>query len=332
VLVIPLGREVPAGQPVTADLAFTLRLGSGAFERFGRSERLAWFGSGQPLFAWERGVGWHREALAKWIGESATSEAADIDLTVTVPGWATVLASGVQDRPAGAGDGRRRWHATAPTARDVVVSVGELSTATATVAGTRVTVGAPDRDSTTAVLAQIKRAMGELAKRFGPFPFPALNVTLLPMQGGGIEYPGAILLFGSSQLVDTHETAHQWFYAMVGNSQSRDPWLDEAFASFAEQLVDGPPGPDEPAGQDGDVGAGINDFPAMGDYFGTVYGAGAWALHRARQAAGPARFDAALRCYVNANAWRIARPADLAAALKDLPAALAVLRKAHALR
>jgi hypothetical protein len=334
VLVIPLGREVPAGQPVTADVAFTLRLGSGEFERFGRSRsgRLAWFGSGQPLFAWERGVGWHREALAKWIGESATSEAADTDLTVTAPGWATVLSSGVQDPPTDAGGGRRRWHAVAPTARDVAVSVGELSTASTTVAGTRVTVGAPDRGSTTPALAQLKRAVGELARRFGPFPFPALNVTLLPELGGGIEYPGAILLFGSSQLVDTHETAHQWFYGMVGNSQSRDPWLDEAFASFAEQSVDGPETPGGPGAQPGEVGAGINDFPNMETYFGTVYGAGAQALHQARQAAGPARFDAALRCYVNANAWRIARPADVAAALHDLPAALAVLRKAHALR
>ena len=51
----------------------------------------------------------------------------------------------------------------------------------------------------------------------------------------------------------------------------------------------------------------------------------------ARAAAGPAAFDAAIRCYVNANAWRIAEPSDLAAALRDLPAAIAVLRRAGAL-
>ena len=330
VLVIPLDREVPAGQPVTADVAFTLQLGSGSFERFGRAGRLAWFGSGQPLFAWERGVGWHREALAKWIGESATSEAADIDLTVTAPGWATVLTSGVQDRPADAGGGRRRWHAVAATARDVAVSAGEQTTASAEVAGTRITAGAPDRGGATAVLDRIRPAVTELTRRYGPFPFPALNVTLLPLQGGGIEYPGAILLFGNNQVVDTHEAAHQWFYAMVGNSQSRDPWLDEAFASFAEQTVDGTEGDEGPAAP-GDVGAGINDFPSAEAYYGTVYGAGSQALHQARRAAGPARFDAAVRCYLTANAWRIARPADLAAALHDLPAARDVLRKAHAL-
>ena len=36
-----------------------------------------------------------------------------------------------------------------------------------------------------------------------------------------------------------HEVAHMWFYGMVGNSQFRDPWLDEAFASWAESVVDG---------------------------------------------------------------------------------------------
>ena len=43
------------------------------------------------------------------------------------------------------------------------------------------------------------------------------------------------------------------------------------------------------------------------------------------------KFDAALRCYVNANAWRIARPADVAKALAGLPASLTVLQDAGAL-
>jgi aminopeptidase N len=70
----------------------------------------------------------------------------------------------------------------------------------------------------------------------------------------------------------------------------------------------------------------------MDEYFALVYGKGSAVLHEARRAAGPDRFDAAIRCYVNANAWRIARPADVAAALKGLPPALAVLRQAGALR
>src|SRR5262249_23602500 len=162
------------------------------------------------------------------------------------------------------------------TARDVAVSAGEQTTASAQVAGTTVTAGAPDRGGAAAVLDQIRRAVTELTRRDGPFPFPALNVTLLPQPGGGIEYPAAIRVFGSNRVVDTHETAHQWFYAMVGNSQSRDPWLDEAFASFAEQTVDGTADDQVPA-PPGEVGAGINDFPSAEAYYGTVYGTGSQA-------------------------------------------------------
>jgi hypothetical protein len=55
-------------------------------------------------------------------------------------------------------------------------------------------------------------------------------------------------------------------------------------------------------------------------------------LFAARKAAGPAKWDAALRCYVANNAWRIANPSDLRTALAGLPAAIDELEKAGALR
>jgi hypothetical protein len=69
----------------------------------------------------------------------------------------------------------------------------------------------------------------------------------------------------------------------------------------------------------------------MNGYYFTTYDKGAAALEAARNAAGAGKWDAALRCYANANAWRIATPQDLATALAHLPKALAVLRKAGAL-
>jgi aminopeptidase N len=62
-----------------------------------------------------------------------------------------------------------------------------------------------------------------------------------------------------------------------------------------------------------------------------VYAKGGAALVTARRAAGAEAFDAALRCYVDANAWTIATPDDVARALEDLPAALDVLTRAGAL-
>jgi hypothetical protein len=215
----------------------------------------------------------------------------------------------------------------------VSVALGPFQVQDSTVDGVSLRVGTPSNTTIGPVTAQIRRAMTSLSKLFGPFPFPNLSIVQLPIQGGGIEYPSSILLFGSSTVVDVHETAHQWFYAMVGDSQALHAWLDEAFATYAEQLVnkDAPPASrllQLPGNVDRPTADYGNDSR---DYFAITYGKGSAALQAARAAAGPAKFDAALRCYINANAWRIAVPDDLARALGDLPAAINVLKRAGAL-
>jgi aminopeptidase N len=157
-------------------------------------------------------------------------------------------------------------------------------------------------------------------------------VARLPASGGGIEYPSSILMLDGSRLVAVHETAHQYFYAMLGNSQAQHPWLDEAFAVYSEQLVNGDPEGAEPLNRPGAVDRSTESYgDDQYDYYFFTYDKGAAALEAARDAAGPARFDAAMRCYVAANAWRIVEPDDLARALARLPAALRVLRSAGAL-
>ncbi|MBG7610504.1 MAG: hypothetical protein IZT55_06525 [Anaerolineae bacterium] len=36
--------------------------------------------------------------------------------------------------------------------------------------------------------------------------------------------------------IAAHETAHQWWYALVGNDQALEPWLDEALSTYSELL------------------------------------------------------------------------------------------------
>jgi hypothetical protein len=201
--------------------------------------------------------------------------------------------------------------------------------------GVAVTVGVlPDGDlPADELLEWTTAAISDLATHVGAFPYRTLTVALLPDYGGGIEYPSMIFEATPSRLVLVHEVAHQWFYGMVGNSQFRDPWLDEAFASWAEAVVDEQSsfGYQAALGIPGEVGGSMTDFPDDGTYVDVVYGKGAASLLAAREAAGPDAFDAAIRCYVDATAWSIATPEDVYAALADLPAALAPLIDAQAL-
>jgi hypothetical protein len=330
---IPFASRVSAGTVVTAHLRFTLTLGNKSFDRFGRAGEFAWFGSGEPLLAWQRGFGWHTEDMVNFPAESATSEAMDVLLTVHAPARDTVIMSGDPIDPPAASGGLRTWRAHIAAARDVSVAAGPFQVVDVRIGSTRLRIGAPTTAQAQSLVPQFERAVRRLAALFGPYPFPSLSVARLPARGGGIEYPSAILLMDGSRLVDVHETAHQWFYAMVGDSQALHPWLDEAFASYAEDLVDGR----VTAALSGLRLPGVVDRSTesyghrMFAYYRTTYFKGAAALLAARAAAGPAAWDAAVRCYAAANAWKIATPADFEAAIAKLPAALRVLRKAGAI-
>jgi hypothetical protein len=174
--------------------------------------------------------------------------------------------------------------------------------------------------------------MSDHASRFGPFPYADLWVPVLPRFDGGIEYPGIIML-GAGQADDStasHEVAHEWFYGLVGNNQGRDPWLDEAFATYVEALQNGSGGRYEsttvPSAGYHRVGEPMSYWEQHQSAYGaSVYYQGAAALLRARRADGASSFDYAIRCYVNVYAHRIARPAFVASALHSLPEARQVL-------
>jgi hypothetical protein len=333
--VVALADRLAAGESTEVELDFTLRLGNGGFERLGTAQDVSWWASGAPLLAWEPGVGWARDPFVALTGETATSPASDTTISVDAPAALTVLMTGDQGEPTRERGGRRTWASHEPVARDVSVAVGSFLTAETQVDGVRVTAGVlPGSGGDPAHLARTTAEdIGQLSAQFGAFPYSTLTVPWLPDFGGGIEYPSSILLASPDETVLRHEVAHMWFYGMVGDDQFRDPWLDEAFASYAESVV-GDPDPDRVArslAAEGDVGGSMADFPDDRRYVTAVYGKGAAMLLTARQQAGAAAFDAALRCYVDAQAWRIATPADVGAALADLPAALTVLEEAGAL-
>lgn len=335
--VVELEEPLTAGESSEVELDFTLTLGSAGFDRVGADEGVSWWASGFPLLAWEPGVGWARDPFVQVPGETTTSPAADTTVRVSAPAELTVLMTGAQDEPTPAdAEGRRTWTSSEPVARDVSVAAGRFTTAEGTTPdGVRVTVGVlPEAEATAEdLLGATEDAISDLGEFLGPFPYATLTVPLLPDYGGGIEYPSSILQASPSREVLVHEVAHMWFYGMVGNSQFRDPWLDEAFATWAEAVVNPSSAEDleSARGIQGDVGRAMDEFRNQRQYGAFVYGKGGAALMEAREAAGAEAFDEAVRCYVETTAWGIATPDDVADALADLPEALAVLEEAGAL-
>ncbi|MFN2521852.1 MAG: hypothetical protein ABR614_00855 [Mycobacteriales bacterium] len=330
--VLRLPAAVAAGETVRIEAGFRLTLPVGANDRFGHRGTTAWFGSGLPLLAWERGRGWAVEPATSAFAEASTSEEMELtSLAVSRARGLGVVAPGAVVSDDGATAVFR-----ARAVRDVAVAVGAFRTATGTASGKTVLAGvAPGQvDSAAAAAAEIGRALSRHAARFGPFPYERLSVAVLPDIRGGIEYPGVILL-GTGQLDNptaSHEVAHEWFYGLVGNDQARDPWLDESFATYAEALDHGTGSAylrrTIPVAGRGHAGEPMTFWESrQAVYFRSVYVQGAQGLLRARAAAGARAFDRALGCHVRRNAHRITTPADLATSLRALPAAMRELTR-----
>jgi hypothetical protein len=344
---VPLAGCVAAGTEVNAALRFRLVLGANTPERVGYrpGEGPAWFATAFPLLAWERGNGWMTSPAVSQFGEAAGSEEFKLaSLEVVAPHADAVLGTGqALGARAGPRPGTRLHRFEAESVRDVAVAVGPLRVVTRTVAEVRVHVGASAAGTVTPLetwASLVAGSVTRLSALLGPFPYQDLWVAVLPGVPTGIEFPGAVQ-YGDVDPVRfralvSHELAHMYFYGLVGNDQGRDPWLDESFASYAQAVVDDDedshlfqPVPPAVRGRMGEPMAFWDGKPAP-VYSGGVYLQGARALLAGRRAEGADRFDAAIRDYVNANAHRIAVPADVQAAMKGLPKAGQLLREAGA--
>lgn len=323
-LVVPLPTPLAAGSTIEATVPWRLTLPGESNDRLARDGGALRLGSFFPILAWQPGVGWATEAPTSAFAEATTSPVADFSYSVDVPDGLSVLGTGEQ-----AG---QRW--TAVAVRDVALSIGRFRMAEATTATTpplAVTVGVHEGldDDPQAYLERIVAALEQFSERFGPLPYPSYTVAVTPGLSGGIEYPGHVMQGpGTAGRTLSHEVAHMWFYALVGNNQGADPWLDEGLATWAEAGFEGTL--DEvkarsiPTAGRAHLGEAMTFWEArQGAYYRGVYVQGAQGLAALGD---PERVDCALRHYVATQSFRIARPEDLLASLRIVfPDADAVL-------
>ena len=263
---------------------------------------------------------------AHGVGDPQVTWAADrIRLELTLPPEVDpdqVAASGAR---VGWDPARRRLVTEIRHARNAAVAVSPAYVVTeAHVDGTRVRV-LTVRGSGDGVLAHVAAALRRYADWFGPYPFPTLDVAETGVADFGQEYPG--LVFLGRGVVDStfgiwHEVAHEWWYGLVGNDQIREPWLDEAMATFASlRALNIAPATCSTLPIDLPITAWPAE-PASGDWTGcdgyaeTVYLRGAVFLEAVRAAMGTDPFFATLRAFAAAHRWQVARGQDLVDAFR----------------
>ncbi len=90
-----------------------------------------------------------------------------------------------------------------------------------------------------------KSSIEIFSRLFGDYPYDTYSVVASDFFIGGMEYPMLVMIDESLynnenkfllEYVIAHETAHQWWYSVVGNDEINEPWLDEALTEYSTIL------------------------------------------------------------------------------------------------
>lgn len=252
-MTLPLRHALTPGEAVNLSLVYELHLPSpvpSAETRpvpFGYTNRqtnlVDWYPFVAPYIS---GKGWIANQ-AYFFGEHLAYELSDFNVAIQIIDDHENLTIAASSAAEYDGEWYRYHH---PTARNFAWSVSDAYQKMSTVVN-GVTINSYafpfNAEAGEAVLNTTAEALELFGELYGPYPRSTLSVVEADFLDG-MEYDGLYFLSdGFYNLyqgtpgeylitIAAHETAHQWFYASVGNDQALEPWLDEALCTFNELI------------------------------------------------------------------------------------------------
>ena len=207
-------------------------------DRFGTHQGLALMGNALPTLAVHEEGEWHLDPYVD-VGDSFYSVVGRYRVALDVPSALQTAATG--SLVSSTNDGNRvvRTYA-ARDVRDFAWAAGDLDVVRGDADGVAVTIWYQPSFMTAPRarmnLRDAVQAMTTYSEAFGAYPYGDVDVVMAAFTSfGGMEYP-RLVFSNPERRVLAHELAHQWWYAVVGNDQYAEPWLDESFATWASML------------------------------------------------------------------------------------------------
>lgn len=276
------------------------------------------------------------------VGDPFYSETADFHITLSVPGEYTV-ASGGTCVSTDVGGELTTYVYEMENFRDAAFVIGKNLNVSSTGGEIPVNYYYAECENPSAITGAAELAIETFSELFGEYPFGSLTVVSTPFVQGGMEFPGIVYISDALPIDDAiaaavHETAHQWWYAAVGNNQWECAFLDEGLAEYStvlfyennpsygitreemmrekydeyrafygvfQQLVHE---------VDTSMGRKLDEFSGEYEYVEIAYVKSSVMLDEFRKGVGDARFFRGLKKFYRDNKFGIASPDDLIAA------------------
>ena len=309
-----------------------------AGERFGYGDSNINMGNWYPVAAVYDDEGWNLDKYYS-IGDPFYSDVSDYIVSIKAPEEYVIAASGslAEERIEG---GYKNWKFQGSKMRDFAFVASNSFRVTEDKVGNTVVKsyyykGHERRGKEALDIG--KRSIEIFNSAYGEYPYPTYSIVETEFPSG-MEYPG--LVYISTKYYDNdsnadifmyttvHETAHQWWYGVVGNDQIDEAWLDEGFATYSEgiftEMEYGEGNGDlyykyleESAKEDirskaydGVILKPLSRYENWNDYGPAVYTGGAMLLNEIRKQVGDQTFFIILQTYYDEYSFKIATTGD----------------------
>jgi hypothetical protein len=329
-LTVELNESLPDGETLTLAIDFVYDLMEAPPEarmaarwaiRSGHRDGVYTIALWYPKLAVYDELGWHLEPYG-YLGEFY-GDFADYTVQLTVPEGFTVGATGQLELEA-VGSGVKTLRFRAEDVHDFAwvaapnYRVRELEWNGIVVRGLSLTMSN--------LAERALDALQYFSETFGPYAYPVFTIAEVTV-GGGMEYPGIVMIGQGSSLEIVHEVAHQWWYGAVGNDEFNEAWLDEAFSTYAQEryFIEALGYAEASARstwtfyEPGEIVLQpASAFPSLRAYAQAVYTKGSGILWMLRGLLGAERFDAVLREYYERFTFQNAKTPDFIAVAEDV--------------
>ena len=339
VLIVTLPQQIYPDERVNVDIDFEVILPN-CLHRFGYGDNTINFGNFYPIACVYENGDFKKDAYGS-NGDPFYSEMSNYDVSITfnnkfkLASTGDVVGNEVNENMA-------KMSICANAVRDFAFVLSEkFSVISDKVGKTTVNYFYYDDKKPEKSLKAGVDAIKTFNNLFGEYPYKTYNIAKTNFIHGGMEYPNLVFISDSVEgefdylNVIVHETAHQWWYNMVGSNACEYAWLDEGLTEYSTLLfyknnpeynVDVKKSLNNSLSSyllfseiynsvygkfDESMSRNVNAFRGDTDYVYITYVKGVLFFDNLNELVGDKNFVKALRLYFKENCYKNATPEDM---------------------
>lgn len=347
ILVVKLAQELYPEERVNIAITFEVLLPN-CLHRFGYGDNTYNFGNFYPIASVYENGSFGCEAYGS-NGDPFYSEMANYDVTITYNDNFTLASSGKQLETTQKVVGKKQTQIKAQVVRDFAFVLSKKFSVLNGKAGkTNVYYYYYDDENAQENLQTGIDSINTFNNLFGEYPYETYSIVKANFIHGGMEYPNLVYISDSVENnkdyknVIIHETAHQWWYNLVGSNAIENAWQDEGLteystlmfykynpsynvnireslnSSLSSYLLFSEICTSVYGSYDSSMARNVNDFRGDTEYVYATYVKGVLFFDNLNELVGDKKFEKSLKHYFKENCYKNATPNDMISSFEKI--------------